>query len=74
MKVMRTRLILAMLFFATMSAAQDKRDEAAIRNILQEEAAAWSKGDGQAYSQDFAADGTFTNILGMFVTGAPGVS
>ena len=69
---MRTRLILAMLFFATMSAAQDKRDEAAIRNILQEEAAAWNKGDAQAYSQDFSADGT--NILGMFVTGAPGVS
>jgi uncharacterized protein (TIGR02246 family) len=52
-----------------MSAGQGKRDEAAIRNILQEEAAAWNKGDAQAYSQHFAADGTFTNILGMFFTG-----
>lgn len=69
---MRTTLILAMPFFATMSAAHGKRDAAAIRNILQEEAAAWNQGDAQAYSQHFAADGTFTNILGLFVTGAPG--
>jgi uncharacterized protein (TIGR02246 family) len=31
--------------------------------------AAWNKGDAQAYSQQFAVDGTFTNILGMFFTG-----
>src|SRR5438132_233745 len=69
MKIMKTSLILFMLFFATISAAQGKPDEAAIRNILQEEVAAWNKGDAQAYSQHFAADGTFTNILGMFFTG-----
>jgi hypothetical protein len=32
---MRTTLILAMLFFATISSGQGKPDEAAIRNILQ---------------------------------------
>jgi uncharacterized protein (TIGR02246 family) len=70
MRLMKTELILIMLFFATISAtAQGKPDEAAIRNILQEEVAAWNKGDAQAYSQHFAADGTFTNILGMFFTG-----
>jgi len=70
MKIMKTALILTMLFFATKSApAQGKPDEAAIRNILQEEVAAWNKGDAQAYSQHFAADGTFTNVLGMFFTG-----
>lgn len=41
---MRTTLILTMLFFATMSAGQGKPDEAAIRNILEEEVAAWNKG------------------------------
>jgi hypothetical protein len=45
MKIMKTSLILFMLFFATISAAQGKPDEAAIRNILQEEVAAWNKGD-----------------------------
>jgi uncharacterized protein (TIGR02246 family) len=69
MKIMRTALILIMPFFATISAAQGKSDEAAIRSILQEEVTAWNKGDAQTYSQHFAADGTFTNILGMFFTG-----
>src|ERR1700680_1242153 len=64
MKIMRTMLILTMLLFATMSAGQGKPDEAAIRKILQEEVAAWNKGDAQGYSRHFAADGTFTNILG----------
>jgi uncharacterized protein (TIGR02246 family) len=50
-------------------AGRGKGDEAAIRKILQEEVAAWNKGGAQAYSQHFAADGTFTNILGMFFTG-----
>lgn len=67
---MKTALNLALLFFATISAAaQGKPDESAIRNILQEEVAAWNKGDAQTYSQHFAADGTFTNILGMYFTG-----
>ncbi len=69
MKIKKTSLILFMLFFATISAAQGKPDEAAIRNILQEEVAAWNKGDAHAYSQHFAADGTFTNVQGMFFTG-----
>lgn len=66
---MKTTLILAMLLFAMASAAQGKPDEVAIRNILQEEVATWNKGDAQAYSQHFAKEGTFTNILGMFFTG-----
>lgn len=69
MKITRTALILIMPFFATISSAQGKPDEAAIRSILQEEVTAWNKGDAQTYSQHFAADGTFTNILGMFFTG-----
>jgi uncharacterized protein (TIGR02246 family) len=61
-----------MLFFATMSAGQGKPDGAAIRNILREEVAAWNMGDAQAYSRHFAADGTFTNILGLFFAGHQG--
>jgi uncharacterized protein (TIGR02246 family) len=47
-----------------------KADEAAIRNILQEEVATWNKGDADGYSRHFAADVTFTNIQGMFFTGS----
>ena len=69
MKTMRAPLILAMLLFAAISAAQVGQDEVAIRSILEEEVAAWNKGDAQTYSRHFAADGTFTNIRGMFFTG-----
>lgn len=66
---MKTSLILTILLLAIIAAAQGKPDETAIRSILQEEVAAWNKGDAQLYSQHFATDGTFTNILGMFFTG-----
>ncbi|HET9743588.1 MAG TPA: SgcJ/EcaC family oxidoreductase [Terriglobales bacterium] len=49
--------------------AQDHADEAAIRNIVNGEVAAWDKGDAVAYSAHFAPGGTFTNILGAFYTG-----
>jgi uncharacterized protein (TIGR02246 family) len=44
-------------------------DETAIRKIIQDEDAAWNRGDATAYSRQFAADGTFTNIRGQFFTG-----
>lgn len=49
--------------------AQDHSDEAAIRNIINDEVAAWDNGDAVAYSVHFAAEGTFTNILGAFYKG-----
>ena len=57
------------LFVASASLAQTASDEAAIRSIIQDEIAAWNKGDAVAYSRHFAADGTFTNITGQFFTG-----
>ncbi len=69
---MRATLIIVMLLSATMSIAQGKPDETAIRNILDEEVTAWNKGDAKVYSQHFAEDGTFTNIRGMFFTGHQG--
>ena len=44
-------------------------DETAIRKIIQDEDAAWNRGDATAYSRQFAADGTFTNIRGQFFEG-----
>lgn len=44
-------------------------DETAIRKIIQDEIAAWNRGDAAAYSRQFAADGTFTNIRGQFFVG-----
>jgi uncharacterized protein (TIGR02246 family) len=46
-----------------------KADEIAIRKIIQDEVAAWNRGDAAAYSRQFATDGTFTNIRGQFFTG-----
>jgi uncharacterized protein (TIGR02246 family) len=44
-------------------------DETAIRKVVQDEVAAWNRGDATAYSSQFANDGTFTNIRGQFFTG-----
>jgi uncharacterized protein (TIGR02246 family) len=66
---MKIVLILATMLFATMLGAQSAPDEKAVRKVIQDEGAAWNKGDAQAYSRDFATDGTFTNILGMFFRG-----
>lgn len=73
MKIRKTALILATLFFATIGAAQGKSEETAVRNIIQDEVAAWNNGDAQAYSRHFAADCTFTNVLGTFFTGQQAV-
>ncbi len=61
--------IFFLMSFATTSNAQNGPDETAVRNIVQEEATAWTRGDAAAYSRHFAEDGLFTNILGQFFTG-----
>jgi uncharacterized protein (TIGR02246 family) len=68
----KTASILAVLLFATILRAQTGPDEAALRKIIQDETTAWNNGDAEAYSQHFASDGTFTNILGMFFIGREG--
>ena len=67
-------LVLAIVLGATISAMpqatpQPSSDEVAIRNIIQEEVAAWNAGDAVAYGRHFAADGTFTNVRGQFFAG-----
>lgn len=62
-------LIFVWVACATVGHGQGNKDEAAIQSILQEEITGWNKGDAVLYSNHFAEDGTFTNILGMFFTG-----
>jgi uncharacterized protein (TIGR02246 family) len=67
---MNCLLVLALVLVATVAVyPQASPDETAVRNIIQEEIAAWNAGDAAAYSRHFAADGTFTNIRGQFFTG-----
>jgi uncharacterized protein (TIGR02246 family) len=67
---MRCLLIPALLLFAAMPAMpQSAPDEAAIRNIVQEEVASWNSGDAAGYSRHFAADGIFVNIRGEYRAG-----
>ena len=61
--------ILGLMLFGSVIGAQYRPDETAIRRILDNEVATWNKGDTDGYSRDFATDGTFTNIRGMFFTG-----
>jgi len=61
---------LALVLVATVAAyPQAPPDEGAVRNIIQEEIAAWNAGDAAAFARHFAADGTFTNIRGQLFTG-----
>ena len=62
-------LLLAASLAATAAGAQTIDDETALRQIIQEEGMAWTRGDATAYSLHFADDGAFTNILGEFSTG-----
>ena len=66
---MKVLLGLAIGVLATQLGAQTVSDETAIRSIVQDEIVAWDQGDAVAYSRHFAADGTFTNIVGQFFTG-----
>lgn len=63
-------LLFATLLFATVAALpQTPPEEPPIRQIIQDEIAAWNAGDAAAFARHFAADGTFTNIRGQFFTG-----
>jgi uncharacterized protein (TIGR02246 family) len=66
---MKVFLGLAIGLLAAHLSAQTASDESAVRTIVQDEIAAWNRGDAVAYSRHFAADGTFTNITGQFFTG-----
>ena len=63
-------IAIAIVLLAELTAiAQSKLDDDAIRSILDNEITTWNQGDADGYSKHFAADGTFTNVRGMFFTG-----
>ena len=66
---MKAIAIVIVLLAGVVGAAQSKPDEDAIHKILNDEVTTWNQGDTDGYSQHFAADGTFTNVMGMFFTG-----
>jgi len=66
---MKTALMLEVGLFAKLLSAGSVPDETEVRNIIQAQVAAWNKRDAEAFAQHFAADGTFTNLLGMYYTG-----
>ena len=45
------------------------RDTAAIEALVAELTDAWNRGDARAFSARFAADGSFTNVLGIVAYG-----
>lgn len=53
------------------AAAQSTEDEAAIRQIVEAQEAAWNAGDGDAYARDVSSEVSFTNLFGMVMYGAP---
>jgi uncharacterized protein (TIGR02246 family) len=68
-RAMRAIAIVILFLAGLTAAAQSKSDEDAIRSILDNEVTTWNQGDADGYSRHFAADGTFTNVRGMFYTG-----
>jgi uncharacterized protein (TIGR02246 family) len=54
---------------AVVMGSHNATDEAAIRQLLEEETTAWNNSDAEAYARHFAVDGTCTPITGGFFTG-----
>ncbi|GAB3716282.1 hypothetical protein GCM10027592_57430 [Spirosoma flavus] len=67
--VIKSALVFTLILASSRLHAQNATDSVSIQAILQQEDQAWNKGDASAYSQPFSADGTFTNIGGMFFRG-----
>jgi len=66
---MNSTATLILLLAGVGAFAQSKPDENAIRTILDDEIRTWNQGDTDGYAKHFAADGTFTNVMGMFFSG-----
>ena len=54
------------------STTQSPADTAAINAIVDALTAAWNQGDAHAFAAHYAADGSFTNILGTTLFGREG--
>ncbi len=66
---MRKVLILALLLVSSAAMATQAEDEAAIRQILDSQAAAWKVGDANAFSKHVSRSVAFTNVFGVVAYG-----
>jgi uncharacterized protein (TIGR02246 family) len=62
-------VVASMVCAVTGTHADDSADATKIRAIIDDEITAWNRGDADGYSKHFSADGTFTNIRGLFFVG-----
>ena len=67
----RAVLLLAVTLLSPHAHAQTTADETAIRNIIAEQAVAWTAGDAARYTSRVAAEVSFTNLFGMVMYGKP---
>lgn len=65
----RALLLLVVTLSSSHAAAQTSADETAIRNIIAEQAVAWTAGDAAGYTSRVAAEVSFTNLFGMVMYG-----
>ena len=64
-------LLLVVTVLSSPAAAQSSADETAIRNIIAEQALAWTAGDAAGYTSRVAPEVSFTNLFGMVMYGKP---
>lgn len=64
-------LVVVVPLSSSHTASQTTADETAIRNIIAEQAAAWTAGDAARYTSRVAAEVSFTNLFGMVMYGKP---
>jgi uncharacterized protein (TIGR02246 family) len=62
-------VVMNMVCAATITHAEDSADVTKIRAIVDDEITSWNRGDADGYSRHFSADGTFTNVRGLFFVG-----
>ena len=64
-------LLLIVTLLSSPAAAQSSADETVIRNIIAEQAIAWTAGDAAGYTSRVAPEVSFTNLFGMVMYGKP---
>ena len=69
MKRLSSSVLVALLFIASLVHAQNKTDEAAVRDIPQAFAAAWAKHDGHQLANIMSEDVDFVNVNGEWLHG-----
>ncbi|HEY0795457.1 MAG TPA: SgcJ/EcaC family oxidoreductase [Acidisarcina sp.] len=67
-------LILLTLNIGAMAQMTHGDDEASIKKMLADQAAAWDRGDGPGFAAPFSEDADFVNIFGSVFEGKPAIA